>query len=407
MTILSGGRIVLPDGVLATGSVVIDNGLIVAVEDRAIPAEAAAEVVSVAGFTVVPGFIDVHVHGVEGTDVLDDRDAVATVAARLPKFGVTAFCPTSVACSPDTLQTFLDAVARARVAPAAGSARVLPAHLESNFINPEWNGAQPMDCLRTYGGDARAAVHGVAFSADAVLRVMDSGRDSVAIVTVAPELSGGLDLVRLLRARGHIVSIGHSGARYDQAREAFRAGVTHATHLFNRMSPLTHRAPGVVGAVLESADVAAELICDGHHVHPAVVSLALQAKTASKLMAITDGTAAAGLPRGSRAMLGGRAIVVGEQSAQLEDGTTAGSIITMDRAFRMLALDAGLPIEVAARMCSTTPADQLGLPLQGRLAVNAHADFVVLDAGLNVRQTWLDGRPIPEHLSPTLRLQRP
>ena len=330
-----------------------------------------------------------------------------TVAARLPKFGVTAFCPTSVACAPETLQTFLDAVARARRTLEAGSARVLPAHLESNFINPEWNGAQPAHCLRTYGGGSREGADGAAFSADAILRVMESGRDSIAIVTVAPELPGGIDLVRLLRARGHIVSIGHSGASYDEAREAIRAGVTHATHLFNRMSPLTHRAPGVVGAVLESAEVAAEVICDGHHVHPAVVSLALQTKTASKLMAITDGTAAAGLPRGSRARLGGRPIVVAEQCAQLEDGTLAGSIITMDQAFRMLVLDAGLSIEVAARMCSTTPADQLGLPSQGRLAVDTLADLVVLDAGLRVLQTWVGGRPIPEHSSPALRLLRP
>jgi N-acetylglucosamine-6-phosphate deacetylase len=407
MTILSGGRIVLPDRILSDGSLVIDDGRIAAIEDRAIPADARGDVVSLAGFTLVPGFIDVHVHGVEGTDVLDDTNAVATVAARLPKFGVTAFCPTSVACGPNTLQMFLDAVARARTAPRAGSARVLPAHLESNFINPEWNGAQPAECLRTYGGNSREGADGGVFSADAVLSVMETARDSVAIVTVAPELPGGLDLVRLLRGRGHLVSIGHSGASYDEAREAIAAGVTHATHLFNRMSPFTHRAPGVVGAVLESPEVIAEIICDGHHVHPAVVALALRTKTAAKLMAITDGTAAAGLPLGSQAMLGGRPIVVGKQSAQLEDGTLAGSLITMDQAFRMLVLEAGLPIEAAVRMCSTTPAEQLGLPSQGRLAAGTLADLVVLDAGLRVVQTWVGGRPIPEHSSPALRLHRP
>jgi N-acetylglucosamine-6-phosphate deacetylase len=407
MTILSGARLVLPDRILSSGWLVIEAGCIAAIDDRAIPPDAQNEVVPLAGFTIVPGFIDVHVHGVEGTDVLDDANAVTTVAARLPKFGVTAFCPTSMACAPDTLLMFLDAVTRARTAPKAGSARVLPAHLESNFINPEWNGAQPAHCLRTYGGASREGVGAGAFSADAVLRVMESARDSVAIVTVAPELPGGLDLVRLLRGRGHIVSIGHSGASYDEAREAIGAGVTHATHLFNRMSPLTHRAPGVVGAVLESAAVTAEVICDGHHVHPAVVALALRTKTATRLMAITDGTAAAGLPRGSRAMLGGRPIVVAERSAQLEDGTVAGSIITIDQGFRMLVLEAGVPIEIAARMCSTTPADQLGLPMHGRLAAGAVADLVVLDAELRVVQTWIGGRPSPEHSSPALRLQRP
>jgi N-acetylglucosamine-6-phosphate deacetylase len=406
MTILSGGRIVLPDRVLSNGSLVIENGRIVAVEDGAIPADAQAEVISLAGSILVPGFIDVHVHGVQGTDVLDHDQAVATVAARLPIFGVTAFCPTAVACAPDTLRMFLGAVARARIAPDARAARVLPAHLESNFINPAWNGAQPAQCLRAYG-DSHDHLERGAFSADAVLRVMESGRDSVAIVTVAPELPGGLDLVRLLRARGHIVSIGHSGASYDEARAAIRAGVTHATHLFNRMSPCTHRAPGVVGAVLESAGVIAEIICDGHHVHPAVVTLALRAKTAANLIAITDGTAAAGLPRGSRATLGGRPIVVAERCALLEDGTLAGSIITMDQAFRMLVLQAGLSFEIAARMCSTTPADQLGLMAQGRLATGAFADLVVLDAELRVVQTWVGGRPILEHASQALRLLRP
>ena len=172
-----------------------------------LPATLQAEVISVAGFTLVPGFIDVHVHGVEGTDVLDDADAVATVAARLPKFGVTAFCPTSVACAPDTLQTFLDAVARARATPAAGSARVLPAHLESNFINPEWNGAQPARlpphlwrrCPR--GRRWRRLLGGRRSCAS-----WTRARDSVAIVTVAPELSGGLDLVAAPpRARAHRV----------------------------------------------------------------------------------------------------------------------------------------------------------------------------------------------------------
>ena len=406
MTILSGGRLVLPDQILSGGSLVIEDGRIAAIENRAIRPDAQGEV-SLVGCTVVPGFIDVHVHGVEGTDVLDGPDAVAAVAARLPKFGVTAFCPTSVACVPETLRIFLDAVARARLAPRAGSARVLPAHLESNFINPAWNGAQPAQCLRTYGGPPRDHVAGGAFSGDAVLSVMEAARDSVAIVTVAPELPGGLDLVRLLRGRGHLLSIGHSGASYEDAREAIAAGVTHATHLFNRMSPFTHRAPGVVGAVLESPQVTAEIICDGYHVHPAVVALALRTKTAARLMAITDGTAAAGLPRGSRARLGGRPIIAAEQSAQLEDGTMAGSIITMDQAFRMLLNEAGLSIEAAVRMCSTTPADQLGLPSQGRLAVGAVADLVVLDAGLQVVQTWVGGRRIPEHPSPALRLLRP
>ena len=178
---------------------------------------------------------------------------------------------------------------------------------------------------------------------------------------------------------------------------AIAAGITHATHLFNRMTPLAHRQPGVVGAVLASREVAAELICDGYHVHPAVLSLAVSAKSADRVMAITDGTAAAGLPAGGRARLGGRAIVAGSQSALLEDGTLAGSVITMDRAFRTLARAAGLPLHQAARLCATTPAAQLGLGDRGRLETGLRADLVVLGRGLEVVETWIGGRRVTEH----------
>jgi N-acetylglucosamine-6-phosphate deacetylase len=397
MIVLAGGRVVLPDRVLTEGSVVIDQGRIVGIHDGSIEEASGADVRPMRGRTLVPGFIDVHVHGVEGTDVLEGPSAVGTVASRLPRYGVTAFCPTSVACTPADLQTFLAAVAAACAAPARGSARVLPAHLESNFINPAWNGAQPAHCLRSPASRAGHETGPLAFSGHDITRVIAAGREAVAIVTMAPELDGGLDLVRLFREAGHIVSIGHSGATYAEARAAIAAGVTHATHLFNRMTPLSHREPGVVGAVLDAPEVAAEVICDGYHVHPSVVRLALQAKTAGRLMAITDGTAASGLPVGSRAMLGGRPIVVTPRSAELEDGTLAGSVITMDRAFRMLVRDAGVPLEVAARLCATTAAERLGLGDQGRIAVGARADLVVLDEALLVAETWIDGVGTPEH----------
>jgi N-acetylglucosamine-6-phosphate deacetylase len=270
-----------------------------------------------------------------------------------------------------------------------------PGPLESNFINPEWNGAQPADCLRTFRGgiDRRAGV----FTGDDIFRVITAERANVGIVTMAPEMEGGLDLARLLVERGHLVSIGHSGATYEQARAAIDAGVTHATHLFNRMTPITHRAPGIVGAVLESSRVAAEIICDGVHVHPAVVSLAIGAKSLERVMAITDGTAAAALPTGSETRLGGRRIIAGARHATLEDGTFAGSIITMDRAFRMLVEQAGFGAAAAARLCATTPARQLGLEDRGRLAAGLRADVVVLGPAFEVQQTWIAGRLVKEH----------
>lgn len=394
MRALTGGALVLPDGVLPIGTLVLDEGRIVDVREGA-EAVPGAEMRDVTGHVVVPGFIDVHVHGVAGVDVLEGPAAVAAVAAALPRYGVTAFCPTSVACDPETLRAFLDAVAQARASRPPGSARVLPAHLESNFINPEWSGAQPSGCLRVH----RPPVDGPtpeSFDAGHILRAIEDAGPHVGIVTLAPELPGGLGLVRRLRGDGRIVSIGHSGATYEETRQAIEAGVTHATHLFNRMRPLHHREPGVVGAVLESRAVTAEIICDGVHVHPALLALAISAKGADRTVAITDGTAAATLPVGTRARLGSHTIRAGRRTAELEDGTLAGSIITMDQAFRTLVQDAHVPLPVAATLCATTAANQLGLAGQGRLTPGARADIVVLDQHLAVRQTWIDGVLVAE-----------
>jgi N-acetylglucosamine-6-phosphate deacetylase len=209
-------------------------------------------------------------------------------------------------------------------------------------------------------------------------------------VTLAPELDGAVDLIRDLVSHGHHVSLGHSGATYEQAMEGVKAGARQATHLFNRMMPMAHRAPGLTGAVLESDDVIAELVCDGVHVHPAAMRVAVAAKRPERIMAITDGTAGSGLERGARARIGGRRIDV-RDAAYLEDGTLAGSVLTMDRAFAILTTRIGLSLVDAAVVCSTTPARALGLQGFGVIAAGATADLVVLDRELKVVQTWISG----------------
>jgi len=393
MIVLSGADLVLPDRILSPGTLVIDGDRIA--EVRAGTAAAAPRPwFAFHGHCIVPGFVDVHVHGVDGVDTLGAADAVATLAARLPRYGVTAFCPTTVACAPAALRTVLAAVRDARATPDRQAARVLPAHLESNFINPEYHGAQPAGCLRS-PREALAADRGPGtgdFTGADVLAEIERGAPDVGIVTLAPELDGGLDLVRHLTAHGHRVSLGHSAAGFDEALAAVGAGATQATHLFNRMPPLGHRAPGLAGAVLQSDQVAAEVICDGFHVHPALVRTVVAAKRPSRVMAITDGTAAAGLPVGQRATLGGRPITVGPSCALLDDGTIAGSVLTMDRAFRMLVGQAGLSLSDASVLCATTPAREMGLVGYGILAPDAAADLVVLDARFDVVQTYVGGR---------------
>ena len=396
MIVLSGADLVLPGGVQSRATLVIDGERIADVSSAtASPASSTP----LDGHIIVPGFIDVHVHGVEGIDALDGSDATAAIARRLPKFGVTAFCPTTVACGPARLRDVLESVARLHGAIDSG-ARVLPAHLESNFINPDYRGAQPFECLRTpldalglrrrSGAAAKAGAED--FDAGDILAEIDRAGGAVGIVTLAPELDGALDLIRHLVSKGRRVSLGHSGADMEQGRAAIEAGATQATHLFNRMPPFGHREPGLVGAILSSERVAAEVICDGVHVHSEVVRMAVSTKGTARMMAITDGVAVAGMPEGSTALLGGRQIRVNKSAAYLEDGTLAGSVATMDRVFRFLVRDVGLSLVDAAHLCSTTPAAELSLTDLGTITKDAIADLVVLDRDFHVKQTYVAGR---------------
>jgi N-acetylglucosamine-6-phosphate deacetylase len=403
MILLSGADLVLPDRVLAGGALALEDDRIVdVVHGPGAHAGGAGPQQSVhfdlSDHYIVPGFIDVHVHGVEGTDTLEGPDAISTIAGRLPKYGVTGFCPTSLACTPKVLRTMLEAVRTARTTRAPGGARVLPAHLESNFINPEYKGAQPIECLRSprlsrparRTPDPAPRAPEMEWAGEEILQEIAEARPDVGIVTLASELDGGLELIESLVGHGHHVSLGHSAASYAQALDGIRAGARQATHLFNRMPPVAHRAPGLAGAVLESDDVIAELVCDGVHVHPAMMRVALAAKRPERIMAITDATAGAGLPAGSRAHLGGRPIRIAD-AAYLDDGTIAGSVLTMDRAFAKLTAEVGLSLSDAATVCSTTPARALGLQGFGVISPGAVADFVVLDRDLRIVQTWIAG----------------
>jgi len=386
MIFLADADVVLPDRLISPATVVVDGDRIIDVLREA-PARAPGDLYfDLRQHTIVPGFVDVHVHGVEGTDSLDGGHAIARIASRLPRYGVTAFCPTSVACAPEALRTMLGAVRAARFNRTAGSSRVLPAHLESNFINPEYRGAQPLECLRLPAG---SGIEGD-FAGEAILDEIAAARPDVGIVTIAPEVEGAIPLIRTLTAHGHRVSLGHSGASYEQALEGIDAGARQATHLFNRMTPIGHRAPGLAGAVLEHDEVTAEIVCDGVHVHPTMVRVAIAAKSPARIMAITDATAGAGLPPGSRAALGGRNITVRE-AAYLDDGTLAGSVLTMNRAFALLVNVMGLSPVDAATVCSTTPARALGLQGFGVITAGAFADLTVLASDFTVTQTWIAG----------------
>lgn len=388
---LTGASLVLPDRIVAGKTLVIENGRVIEIADK--PAAPGPNDIrfELPGHFILPAFVDVHVHGVGGHDALDSAEALAAIAETLPRYGVASFCPTSVACSPYPLRAFLRGVGDLRAKRRPLAARVIGAHIESNFLNPEYNGAQPAGCLRVPadGANVPAGAEGD-FSAADILSVIEQHRADVGILTLAPELPGAIELTRSMSAGGVRVSMGHSGATSEQADEAIAAGACHATHLFNRMPPMTHREPGLAGAILASEAVAAEIIADGHHVHPSFIQMAIAAKGSSRVMAISDGTAGSGLPVGSRTTLGGRPITVGE-IARLDDGTAAGSVSTLDAVFRYLVGRCGVDICDAAHLCATTPARELGLRGHGAIVTGGVADLAVLDARFSVAQTWIGG----------------
>jgi N-acetylglucosamine-6-phosphate deacetylase len=387
MLIFDGASIVLPDRILSPGRLVIDGDHIVAVGPG-------ADDGPMAGLWIVPGFIDVHVHGVLGHDVQSSPDGVAAIAAQMPRFGCTSFTPTTFACSPSTLSMVAQAVASAVQARPAESARVLPAHLESNFMAPDYRGAQPLSALcLPPGAPADLATPGTAsdFTAEDIVGVIATHRDAIGTLTLAPELPEALTLIRELVTYGQAVSLGHSGATLEEARAGIEAGARRATHLFNRMPPFTHRAPGLIGAVLDDDRVAVELVCDGYHVHPVVMRAAIRAKRPERVMAITDGLAGAGLAEGARFEVDGRAVTVRAQACFLDDGTLAGSRLTMDRVFANLVEMVGVTPLEAAMMTATVQARTLGLPDRGRIAEGLLADLVVLDTEWCVRQTLIGG----------------
>lgn len=344
-----GGRVLTPDG-WRDGCFQVDDARVGAWRAGGAPTDR----------LVLPGFVDLHVHGGGGADVMDGAEGIAATAAFHLRHGTTALCPTTVTRPPEELAAVVRAAGELQGDPRR--ARLLGVHLEGPFLSPARLGAQPP------------------FARDPDLALVDLllGAGPVAVMTLAPELPGALDLVRALRTRGVRASLGHSDCTAAAAREAFAAGAGGVTHLFNAMSGLDHREPGLAAAALEAAEAFHELILDGHHVDPALLRIALRAlPESSRMVLITDAIRATGLPDGPTE-LGGQAVHVEAGRATLADGTLAGSVLTLDRALRN-AVDAGLRLEDASALLSRNPADAVGRADLGRLAPGAHADAVVLD----------------------------
>lgn len=370
---VANGRIVAGRTVLSAATIHVEHGRITAIDPDANGAD-----IDLDGGWLVPGFIDTQVNGGGGVLFNDDIsvDAIAAIGAAHRRFGTTAFLPTLISDSPDRIAAALDA---GDAAIAAGVPGVAGVHIEGPFINTARRGIHEADRIRLLDPE--------------LVALLSRPRAGKVMLTVAPELVG-VENIRALAAAGVLVCAGHSDATYDQTMDAVAAGMTGFTHLFNAMSPLTHRAPGMVGAALDSPGAYCGLIVDNAHLHPAAVRIAIRAKGPDRIMLVTDAMPSVGTDE-DHFILQGKRIEVRDGVCTYADGTLAGSDLDMAAAFRNTAAITGLEPQDVVRMASEAPAAFLGLSAtHGTLAAGHRADWVVLDAGLHARDTWIGGESI-------------
>ena len=385
-TVLAGARLVLPTGVVDNGRLTVENGRIAEVvatgpaDTGTTPPGGAAPALDLSGYTVVPGFVDMHVHGGGGASYASGIAEEALVAARTHlDHGTT----TTIA---STVTGEIDEICRqASVLSELVEDGVLAGvHFEGPFISINRCGAHQPDLLR----DPDPAL---------VRKLVDAARGTARMVTLAPELEGGIESIRLLKELGVIAAIGHTDARYDKTLEGIEAGATVATHLFNAMPGIAHRAPGPIVALLEDERVTVELVGDGVHLHPAVVDLAIKGAGLDRVALITDAMSAAGFGDGLYP-LGPLQVRVEDGVARLvEGGSIAGSTLTLDVAFRRAVTLNGLSLVRAAQVLSLNPAKLLGQADRvGSIEVGKNADLVVLDEAYELvavmrRGEWVVG----------------
>lgn len=359
---------------LVQGDIEIEDGKILRV-GKDLPRKEEDLAVDCAGsYTVVPGFVDVHIHGCAGADTCDaTREALEAMAAFLLAHGVTSFCPTTMTTSRETIQAALLAAKDMMDHPMEGGARVVGVNMEGPFIAKERKGAQKEEDI---------------LPPDFPLfqRFYEESGGIVRLVDVAPEQPGGLDFVEKA-SQLCTVSIAHTTADYDQAKAAFDKGVTHATHLFNAMSGLHHRKPGVVGAMFDDSRVRGELICDGFHIHPAVLRAAFRL-LGDRALIVSDSMRANGMPEGEAFDLGGQMVTVHQGKALLPDGTIAGSVTNLHQEIKNL-VSFGVPFEQAVKAATLLPARAIGLDGEiGSIAPGKRADLVVLDENLDIAAVY-------------------
>ena len=339
-------------------------------------AEADMEVIDAQGGYLAPGMIDTHIHGGGGFDTMDaSAEALNKISEILAAHGVTSFLPTTMTMAEKDIQAALKNIREAKNQGTKG-ARVLGSHIEGPFISPDYIGAQNSENLTAPEPE-----------------LLRDYYDVVEIVTMAPEVEGALELIKELDQKNIITSAGHSAATYEEFQLAYQAGMDHFTHLYNAMTGLHHREPGLVGAAFDS-DSTVEMIVDLIHHHQAVDRFTIQAKGVDKVILVSDGMEATGLEEGEYE-LGGQKVIVKDGAARLESGVLAGSVLTLDQAVRNLMEVTELSLPEIFKMAALNPARKLGLEHKlGKIKSGYQADLVLFDQNFKVLKTFIKGKEI-------------
>jgi N-acetylglucosamine-6-phosphate deacetylase len=381
-TLLHAARVLTPTSEITGAGILIRDGVIEELgvrEGMRLPD--GAQEISATDKTAIPGFVDVHIHGAGGRDVMEgSEEAISGVAKTVARHGTTSFVATTVTASPEDTIHSVEGIARyisQQHETDDTRAEVLGIHFEGPFLNPARRGVHPTEWLKLP-------------SAELLEQFLQAAAGNAQILTLAPELLGAMPCIDAARNAGMVVAVGHTDATYEQTRAAIAHGVRHAAHVYNAMRPFSHRDSGVIGAILTSPEVSAELIADGVHVEETAMKILLQAKGPEHTILISDGTSATGMPDG-KYMLGKFEVTVSGGICRNSEGKLAGSTLTLDRALRNI-VGLGIPLVNAVRMLTLNPAALLGIEFKkGALRTGADADIVLLDESLQISSIWVRG----------------
>lgn len=335
------------------------------------------DLIDAKGSYISPGFIDVHIHGSGGSDTMDGTiDALTTISKVISSNGVTSFLPTTMTMDKEKIYKALDTIEQCMKLDLGG-ATILGAHMEGPFISKKYKGAQNPDYI---------------IKPD--YSFIENYIDVIKILTIAPENDDNFSFISKVKENTKItLSIGHSDSTYEEAMAAIKKGVTHATHIFNVMTPLNHRNPGIIGAIFNS-DICCELIADSIHVHPSIFKIVSNIKRKDKIILITDSMRAGCLKDGI-SELGGQKVIVENNSARLEDGTLAGSILKLNKAVKNFMDNTNIPIYEAVAMASLNPAKNIGMDnTKGSLKIGKDADITIFDENFEIQYTIVNGKTV-------------